>query len=159
MNSCQAIKLSIDTGDMVCMMYLNDLSDADLLKRPSAGCNHINWQIGHLIVSEHKMVAGCGYAMPALPAGFEAAYTKETSASDDASKFMTKAQLLDAYKAQRAGTLAALAKTSDADLDKTTGVEYMPTVGAMFSLQGSHWLMHAGQWAVVRRQLGHPPLF
>ncbi len=159
MNSRDAIKLSIDTGDMICMMYLGDLTDAELMRRPCDGCNHLNWQIGHLIASEHKMVSGCGYPMPPLPAGFDAAYTKETSASDDASKFMSKAQLLEAYKTQRAATLAALAKTSDAELDKNTGVDYMPTVGAMFSLQGAHWLMHAGQWAVVRRQLGRPPLF
>ena len=29
----------------------------------------------------------------------------------------------------------------------------------MLALAGTHWLMHAGQWAVVRRQLGRPPLF
>jgi hypothetical protein len=32
-------------------------------------------------------------------------------------------------------------------------------VGALFSVEGSHWLMHAGQWAVIRRQLGRKPLF
>jgi len=26
-------------------------------------------------------------------------------------------------------------------------------------LHPQHWLMHAGQWAVVRRKLGKPPLF
>ena len=34
-----------------------------------------------------------------------------------------------------------------------------PSVGAAFSMQGGHWLMHAGQWAVVRRQLGREPIF
>ena len=29
----------------------------------------------------------------------------------------------------------------------------------MFSLFGSHWLMHCGQWAVVRRELGRKPIF
>jgi hypothetical protein len=29
----------------------------------------------------------------------------------------------------------------------------------VFSMQGSHWMMHAGQWAVLRRKLGRPPLF
>ena len=58
-----------------------------------------------------------------------------------------------------AAQMAALAKETEANLDKPTGVDYAATVGAMYSLQGSHWLMHAGQWAVVRRQLGRPPLF
>ncbi|MEX0819769.1 MAG: DinB family protein, partial [Pirellulaceae bacterium] len=66
------------------------------------------------------------------------------------------------YQEQRAGTLAALAKLSDEDLDKPSPEaiqSYAPNVAAAFSMQGSHWLMHAGQWAVVRRQLGKPPLF
>ena len=32
-------------------------------------------------------------------------------------------------------------------------------VGGIFSMQPTHWTMHAGQWAVVRRKLGRPPLF
>jgi uncharacterized protein (DUF1330 family) len=31
---------------------------------------------------------------------------------------------------------------------------YAPTVAAAFSMLGSHWLMHAGQWVIVRRELG-----
>jgi hypothetical protein len=76
-----------------------------------------------------------------------------------AAAFDSKADLLKQFEAQRAGTLAALARTDDADFDRQTGVAYAPTVAAMFELQGSHWLMHAGQWAVVRRSLGRPPLF
>jgi len=161
MNARDAVKLSIDTGNMISMAYIEDLNDKDLLRRPSPGCNHINWQIGHLISSEHRMgnTVAPG-SMPELPAGFDARYTKETAAIDDPAKFCTKAELLAVYKQQRAATLAALAKVSDdAELDRTTGVDYAPTVGAMYSLQGSHWLMHCGQWAIVRRQLGRPPLF
>ncbi len=72
---------------------------------------------------------------------------------------MTKDQLLAVFKEQRAATLAALAKQSDSDLDKSTGVDYAPTVGSMFSMQGSHWLMHGGQWVIVRRKVGKPALF
>ena len=97
--------------------------------------------------------------MPPLPAGFAEKYTNETAASDDPKAFATKAELMKAYKEQREGTLAALAKVTDADLDKPSGFDWSPTVGSIYSLQGSHWLMHAGQWAVVRRQLGRKPLF
>ena len=160
MNPREAVKLCIDTGEFVSLAYLEDLTDAEMLRRPHAGSNHINWQVGHLVVAENMMIEKVAPgSMPPLPAGFAEKYTKDTAASDDAAKFARKAELLQTYKAQRAGTLAALAKQSDADLDKATGVDYAPTVGAMFSLQGSHWLMHAGQWAVLRRQLGRKPLF
>ena len=70
-----------------------------------------------------------------------------------------KDELLAIHKQQRAATLVALEKLSDDKLGAPTGLDYAPTVGSLFSLLGSHWLMHAGQWVVVRRQLGRKPLF
>lgn len=159
MNTREAIQLTIDMGDVVAMMYLGDLTDADLMTRPHPGCNHINWQVGHLILSEHQLINKVAPdAMPALPAGFAEKYSKETTSSNDASAFATKDELLQAYRQQRAATLAELNKLNDEDFSKTTGVDYAPTVGAMFALQGSHWLMHAGQWVIVRRAVGRPVL-
>jgi hypothetical protein len=160
MDAKQAIKLAIDAGDMVGLSYLEDLTDKELLHRPCAGCNHINWQVGHLIAAENGMInkIAPGFAPP-LPEGFAEKYTNDTCASDDANAFASKAELLRVHKAQRAATLAALEKTPVDQLDAESGIEFVPTVGAVFALQGSHWLMHAGQWAVIRRQLGRKPLF
>jgi hypothetical protein len=66
---------------------------------------------------------------------------------------------MQVYQEQRAATLAALEKATDEHLAKETGVEWATTNAALYSMQGSHWLMHAGQWAVVRRMLGRKPLF
>lgn len=163
MNSRDAIKVGLDMADFVGKGYLGDLTDAELLHRPAKGANHINWQLGHLIVSEHNIIESVAPgSMPALPAGFAEKYTKETASVDDQARFHTKDELLKVHDAQRAATLAALAKLTDADLDKESPENirpYAPNWANAFSLQGSHWLMHAGQWAVVRRQLGRPPLF
>lgn len=163
MNAREAIKLSIDSGKMITLEYLADLSDEDMLQRPHPECNHIKWQVGHLISSEHQMISGvCPGSMPALPEGFADRYTKETAASDDPAAFDSKADLRQLLEEQRAATLEALSGLSDDDLSRPAPEEmqaYAPTVGDVFSLQGGHWVMHAGQWAVIRRQLGRPPLF
>ena len=160
MNTRDAIKMSIDMGKMIGLGYLSDLTDDEMMKRPCAGCNHIKWQVGHLIGSEQSMIEGVSKgSMPPLPAGFAEKYAKETSQSDKPEDFHSKAELLAIFETVRAGTLAVLAKMSDTDFDKPTGVEYAPNVGAMFEIQGSHWLMHAGQWAVIRRQCGRTPMF
>jgi hypothetical protein len=160
MNVKEALKLGIDSGKMISLGYLEDLTDQELLHRPAKGANHINWQLGHLIESENQMtnIALPG-SMPPLPAGFAEKYNKDTAGSDNAASFLKKAELLKVFEQQRAATLKALEKVSEADLDKSTGVDYAPTIGAMFAMQGTHWVMHAGQWAVVRRQLGRKPLF
>ena len=160
MNARDAIKVAIDAGSMVTLAYLDDLTDQELLHRPCPGCNHIQWQVGHLIVAENQMITKVAPgAMPPLPAGFAEKFTAETSGSDDPQAFVSKGELLRVYQEQRAATLAALSHQTDADLDRPTGIDYAPTVAAIFSMQGSHWLMHAGQWAVIRRQLGRKPLF
>lgn len=163
MNAIEAIKSNMDMADMICMGYLQDLSDEDLMRRPHAGCNHLKWQIGHLIASDNQMVSGVlPDAMPALPEGFAERYSKDAATSDDAAAFDSKEALMSAYQEQHTAALAALATLSEGDLDRESPEEmrgYAPTVGAVFNLLGSHWLMHAGQWVIVRRELGHAPMF
>ena len=83
MNSRDAIQLNLDMATMVCTMYLADLDDRDLLVRPSPGCNHIAWQLGHLIANEHAMMELLKPgSMPPLPAGFAEKHTTATSRLD-----------------------------------------------------------------------------
>lgn len=162
-DSKSAIKASIDMGKLISMSYLDDLTDEEMMHRPHEGCNHIKWQLGHLIASENQMISACKPgSMPALPEGFAEQYGKETAASDDPSAFHSKADLLKLFEEQRAATLSVLDSLTDEDLDKPTPEAmqgYAPNWGTAFVMQDSHWVMHAGQWAVIRRQLGRPPLF
>ena len=163
MDAHDVLKSTIGMGRMIATSYLDDLTDEEMMHRPDPKCNHINWQLGHLIASEHQMINGvCPGAMPALPDGFAEKYTKETAGSDDANAFEDKESLMKTYEEQRAATLAALDGISNDDLGNESPEQmraYAPTVAAVFELQGSHYLMHAGQWAVIRRQLGRPPMF
>ena len=163
MNAKEAIRQNIDMSNMICQGYLKDLTDSELLVRPVPGANHTAWQLGHLLKSEHDMVeTACPGSMPALPAGFVEKYTPDTSKLDSPGAFHPKSVYMSIFEQQRAGTLKALDKLSDTDLDKP-GPEkfqnFLKTVGDLFSMQGTHWLMHAGQWAVTRRKLGRKPMF
>jgi uncharacterized damage-inducible protein DinB len=163
MNARDAIKATFATPDMICRTYLKDLSDADLLVRPVPKANHIAWQLGHLIASEHEFVAALEPSLAtALPAGFAAKHKKETAVSDNPKDFYTKEEYLKLYDQVRADTLKAVDKISESDYDKP-GPEkfrdFCPTVASVLMLAPSHWLMHAGQWAIVRRKIGKPPLF
>ena len=159
----QAIQLGIDCADMITKMYLEDLTDAELLVRAVPGTNHIAWQLGHLIASEREFTeAARPGTSPALPAGFVEKHSKETSNSDNPAAFLKKPEYLAIYNQQRAATLKALQSLSDSELDQPAPEKYsayVKSVGDMLSLQGGHWMMHAGQWAVIRRKLGRPPLF
>ncbi|MAG93994.1 MAG: hypothetical protein CMJ48_09620 [Planctomycetaceae bacterium] len=163
MNAVEAIKNSLAVSDMIWQSYVDDLSDEDFFKRPAENVNHIAWQLGHLIASEHQIIDGvCPGAMPELPEGFARKHSTETAGTDDSAAFLTKSQYVQLAQQQRQATLDALAGLSETDLDKPgpEGMEQIaPTVGATFSMQAAHYLMHAGQWVVLRRTLGKPPLF
>lgn len=156
MQTSDAIKMGLDSAQMVAMAYLGDMTNADLFKRPHPQCHHINWQVGHLIASEHEMAKVVNPNQPALPDGFAAKYSRDHAMHDDPSKFCTKEELMAVYETQRAAVLAALAQVPASDWQKETGISYAPTVGSLFTMIGSHWLMHCGQWVIVRRQLGKP---
>jgi len=163
MNAQGAFRAGISGGQHLVEAYLKDLGDADLLVRPLPGTNHIAWQLGHLIGAENQMLEAIRPgSMPKLPAGFREKHNKEKAKSDDAKDFLTKDEYLKLFKEQRAGTLAVLESMSEADFDKPAPEplsSFLRTVGEVFSMQGTHWVMHAGQWALIRRKLGHPPLF
>jgi hypothetical protein len=163
MNARQAIRINIDSAYQIAQGYLGDLTEAELLVRPVPGANHTAWQLGHLLASAYDMVeTTCPGSMPPLPAGFAEKYTPETSKVDSAGAFHHKAVYMNIAEEQHAATLKALDKLSDADLDKPSAEKfrsYAKTVGEVFCMQGTHLLMHAGQWAVTRRKLGRPPLY
>ncbi|HET6882995.1 MAG TPA: DinB family protein [Pirellulales bacterium] len=163
MNAHGAIRNALTGADMISTSYLNDLSDADLLVRPVPGANHIAWQLGHLIASENGMTEEtCPGSMPALPTGFKEKHDKDTAGSDDRNAFLSKDEYLRLYRQQREATLKALDGLSEADLDRPAPERlraFIETIGGVFVMHSTHWLMHAGQWAVVRRKLGRNPLF
>jgi hypothetical protein len=164
MKATQVIETALNSTQFLTNQYLNDLSDADLLTRPTPGANHIAWQLGHVIASEVGMVRSQlpNAAYPELPAGFAEQYTKETAAKDPPKGFLTKQKYLDLFNRVREATKATVSKLSDADLDRaTTGnmAQFAPTLGAFLMLVSNHTLMHAGQFSVVRRKLGKPVLF
>ncbi|HYT94622.1 MAG TPA: DinB family protein [Gemmataceae bacterium] len=164
MNARDVIQTSLNATKNMVDMYLADLSDADLLVRPVPVANHIAWQLGHLISSEPQLVK-MGLpdaAYPTLPSGFAETHAQTAATTDSSPGFKTKAEYLDLFGKVRSATIAALAKLSDADLDRPTEgrmAKFAPTLGALFVLTSNHTLMHAGQFTVVRRKLGKPILF
>ena len=158
----QAIAANFASSDMVVEAYLKDLAPEELLARPTPGANHIAWQLGHLIASERyfgdKIVPG---KMDALPAGFAERHKKATAASDAAGDFLSKDEYLRIGRDVRANVQRIIDGMSPADFDRP--VEGLPpmvkSTGEALLFCAAHWLMHTGQWAIVRRKLGRPPLF
>ena len=163
MSIANHIKTELSLPTDVVQGYLQDLTDDHLFIRPHEKANHIAWQLGHLIAAEHNLNnMVCPDSMPPLPEGFADKHSKESAVSDDKSAFCTKDEYLKTMEEQRAGTLALLDELSDEDLEKPSPEniqKFGATVGAVIAGQSAHWMMHAGQWVIVRRQLGKEAMF
>ncbi len=160
MNTQEAITATMDVSSMVLTSYLKDLTDAELMTCPGDGCNHIAWQLGHLIASECNLLNAIQPGAAAeLPEGFDGKHSKETIGEDDPAKFCTKQEYLDLLDKVRDASKAALANASDDDLDGPSPEQFrerFPTVGSLYVLISTHGMMHAGQFVPVRRALGKP---
>ena len=162
MDTKQALRATMHTGLHVLNTYVSDLSDADLMQRPSKGCNHLAWQLGHLIASEvHLLESVCPGKAADLPQGFVEQHSKETRGSDESNQFCSKEEYEALFKQVRQATLTALEELPVENLDLPSPEwirDHCPTVGHLFTLIGSHPMMHAGQFAVARRELEKPVL-
>ncbi len=162
MTAKDAIKNTINFSHQITLQYVSDLNDADLLVRSVPAANHIAWQLGHLILSEQQMIGELGHRMPELPSGYAEAYGPEASKSNDSAKFAKKADYLALMEKVRGATLAALDATPEVQFDKPAPESmraYAPTVAAVFTMVGTHEMMHTGQFVPIRRKLGKPVLF
>lgn len=162
MNAKDAIRSSANLSTTVLKAYISDLDDADLMCRPGKGCNHLAWQLGHLISSEvHLLNCVAPGKGTELPPGFADAHSKASASNDDPAGFHAKQMYVGLFDEVRAASLAALEAYAQSDLDKPAPEDFRdfcPTMGDMFMLIATHPMMHAGQFVVVRRQLGKPIL-
>ena len=155
-----AIKETFGISNMVLNSYVGDFTDAELMRRPGPGCNHVAWQLGHLISSECSLMnqIQAGVA-PALPAGFEEKHSKENTGNDHAADFYTKQEYLDLASKVHEAVIAFLDAYPEKKLDDPSPEHFrnmFPTIGSMFLLIATHSMMHAGQIVPLRRELGKP---
>ena len=162
MNAKDAIRSSANLSTMVLKTYISDLDDADLMRRPGEGCNHLAWQLGHLISSEVKLLNMVAPGQETeLPAGFADAHSKEACNNDDPAGFHGKQTYVELFDKVRAASLAAVDAYAQSDFDNPAPEDFRnfcPTMGDVFTLIATHPMMHAGQFVIVRRQLGKPIL-
>ncbi len=162
MQAKDAIGATLNFSDMVLKAYISDLSDAELLQRPHPGCNHLAWQLGHLIASERDLLEmlqpGAG---PELPACFADKQAKGNVGSDRPEDFCTRQEYLELTDKLHAATRQLLADYPEESLDLPSpeGIRHLsPTMGDLFLLVATHPMMHVGQFVPVRRALGKPVL-
>jgi hypothetical protein len=158
-----AVRSSLAIADFLVNGYLADITAEELLDRPVPTANHIAWQLGHLIMAERHLVeVSVSGSMPELPAGWSDRYGRGQPVTDNPADYLSKGDYLQLAKDIRAATLKTLERLAPADFDKPISGSAPPWVkkaGDAFVTIGGHWILHAGQWVVLRRKLRREVMF
>lgn len=138
--------------------YLSEVPAERLLERPHPLCNSINWQLGHLIYSEHEQITTIAPPESNRRSNleewcqrFEDVYRKpdresELPACKTPESLATQADLRLAFRQTRTDTVALLRQLSARELAESTKYDYAPTKAAVFQMISAHWLLHSSQW-------------
>ena len=155
---------SLTAGSQWLEGLVGDISGDDLVKGPGPNdAHHALWIIGHLAVSESSIVDRFIRGTDPALADWESRYGMGSQPVAAASAYASKAELLDAFRAQRVKTIELLGTLDDTDLDKLSHAPeplqgMFGTFGKCFLLAVNHQAFHVGQVADIRRTLGRKPL-
>jgi DinB family protein len=126
------------------------------------GTNHALWFAGHMAACDNWLI---GIIAPEQAKEFEDWYRLFGTGSQptaDPDNYPPAEQVLEAMRDRRKVLLEILNNLSDEELAQPAPEaisDWCPDVGSIFEGSVWHEAMHAGQITLIRRTLGHKPLF
>ena len=151
---------SLTRSQMLLARYTADLSPQEYLHRPAEKANCTAWLIGHLTLSERRVMTMLGITdLPPLPPDFEKRFSRDEGCPQ-AGEFGDVAALMPLFNQHRAMLVEAINRATLDQLNKPTEKPHpmFSTLGELASFYALHTVMHAGQITIIRRSLGRPPI-
>ena len=145
--------------------FLEDLSDEEWFWQPPGLATHIAWQVGHLTIAEyglclHQVRGGNPDDASFLPERLKHEYGIGSTPAPGADRNLPLDEMRTAFEEVHRRTLTELATVTDDQL-----AEPVKRPRPMFRTKGEsiwwsshHECVHAGQIALLRRQMGKAPL-
>ena len=127
---------------------------------------HVAWQVGHLAVAEYglglkRILDETQEHRSLLPESYFTLFGKGSVPRSEPAAYPAPHRILDALNAVHRAVLENLKQISDAQLDQPaegTHPMFTDKRGCLRWLM-QHEFSHAGQLGLLRRQLGHTPLW
>ena len=124
---------------------------------PWANC--ASWIVGHLVLTERRILGFYGVELPALPDGFTDKFSPTRQAAGEQTGLGDPASLVAEFDRHRelliATVLAATPEKLSEPLPKPHPM--FGTIGEATAFMGIHVALHVGQITTICRHLGYPP--
>ena len=152
------IAVSNGNVNMLCGM-LSDVPEEKLCHQPPGIANHPIWQAGHLALVRTHLAREVGKSA-SIDEAWIPLFGRGSSPSVDASKYPSRAEVLNALRTTQAALVEGVRTTDPAKFDRPHGIQLLanifPTLGALVTGSIFHDGLHIGQLSAWRRMMNLP---
>lgn len=144
---------------------IDTVPQSDWFTIPPGGVSHVAWQVGHIAMAEYRLCLDrLRHRTPAdevlISDDFLAMFARD-SVPGPQSEYPPAAEIRDVYDRVHTRAMEELPDYPDADLDvpplKPHAVFKTRIIGLRYA--ALHEMLHCGQIAMIRRTLGHKPIW
>lgn len=136
------------------------------LKQSHPGTNHALWITGHLALADNLFASKFRPEVDHKPEGWEELFWFGSQVNDDTERYPEPDVVRQYFDGRREILISVLKELSDAELSQPappvearSPIAGAPNIGQAFFFIAYHEGMHSGQLSVIRRGLGHQPLY
>ena len=157
----EAIAHGLNNSKLMLHRFTDDLKPDELLHRPTSKANCAAWLIGHLALTDRRMLVLLGQEakLPKLPDRFEKRFSRDEGCPQ-ASEFGDASTLLPIFDQHRDLLIETIRSAKPEQLNKPVEkpMPMFKTLGELINFMSLHSAMHTGQITISRRSMGKPPL-
>jgi len=166
MSTLQAALAQIAFARKYTIKLLDQVDPKEWFRQPTEGVSHIAWQVGHLAMGQYRLalerVRGRQPGDERLISdSFLLQFGRDSVPDPDPSKNPSLEEIRHAFDAVHRQALHELFNLTEAELQEPPVKPhplFTTKLGGLFWC-GQHELIHAGQIGLLRRLLGHKPLW
>jgi hypothetical protein len=148
------------------LRLLDQTPATDWFRQPAAGVSHIAWQVGHLAMAEYRLalerIRGPRPTDAALISEeFLCLFRRESVPDPDPNKYPGQTEIRAVLDRVHEQALRELKGLDESELDQPLLKPHSLAKTKLWALLwcAQHEAVHAGQIGLLRRQLGHAPLW
>jgi DinB superfamily len=145
---------------------LKDVAESDWYKIPSGGVSHIAWQVGHIAMAQYRLALERLRARTSEDAilisdDFLSRFGRASVPETDLKKAIPVSEIRAVFDGVYRAVLGELSVLPETDLDSPVLKPHKLVKTKIWALlySAQHEMLHAGQIGLLRRELGHAPMW